>query len=145
MKKILFVILQIVLISSLQAKTLPDFELPIHNEKKTFKLSEQKGKTVVINVWATWCISCIKEIPELNELKNKYPEQNYTFVAISAGDTGMQIKKFLSKHPFNFLILEDITKNISKSLGVTDLPRTIVISPAGEVIYSDSKPPKNLN
>lgn len=145
MKKFLFVILQIVLMSSVQSKTLPDFELPIHNENKTFKLSEQKGKTVVINVWATWCVSCIKEIPELNELKNKYSDPKYTFVAISAGDTGMQIKKFLSKHPFNFVILEDSTKNISKSLGVTDLPRTIVVSPSGEVLYSDSKPPKNLN
>lgn len=145
MKKIIFLMLQIVLMSSLQAKTLADFELPIYNEKKTFKLSEQKGKTVVLNFWATWCISCVKEIPELNDLKNKYPGQNYIFVGISAGDTTMQIKKFLNKHPFNFLIVEDFTKNISKSLGVTDLPRTIVISPSGEVLYSDSKPPKNLN
>jgi peroxiredoxin len=67
------------------------------------------------------------------------------FVAVNAGDTSVQIKKLLSKHPFNFLILEDSSKNISKSLGVTELPRTMIISPSGELIYSDSKPPKNLN
>lgn len=146
MKKFLCLILvQLSCMSFSQAKTMTDFELPIYGEKKIFKLSEQKGKTVVINFWASWCISCLKEMPELNELKAKNPGENYMFVAVNAGDTPMQIKKILSKYKFDWLILEDSSKEVSKSLGVNELPRTFVISPSGEVKYSDVKPPKNLN
>lgn len=144
MKKILIGLIGFFCLQQLQAETIQNFELPVHNQDKIFKMEEQKGKTVVLNFFASWCIACIQEMPELNALKNKYSSADYVFVAINAGDKPNQIKKLLSKYHFDFLILEDVTKAVSKKLGVNELPRTMVISPAGEIIYSSSTPPKNL-
>lgn len=144
MKKIntLFLILILSFSFSLQAETIKSFELPVFEQGKKFKIEEARGKTVVLNFFASWCISCIQEMPELNALKGSHPEA--LFVAINAGDTPVQIKKLLRKHKFDFLILEDSTKEVSKLLGVNELPRTMIISPKGEILFNSSKPPKSL-
>ena len=136
MKKILLTLL---FSTQLNATVIADFELPIHGENKTFKIQEARGKTIVLNFFASWCLACIKEMPELNEMKTKNPD--VLFVAINAGDTKEQIKKLLKKHPFSFTILEDSTKEVSKKLGVNELPRTMIIDPHGNITYSASQIP----
>lgn len=143
MKKILFLIL-FIMNTLVQAESLKPFELPVHDQQRIFKSKDYQGKTLVLNFWASWCIACIQEMPELNSLMEKNKRDDIIFIGINAGDTTVQIKKSLRKHKFNFLILEDSTKEISKKLGVSELPRTLVISPNGEVVYSHSKPPKSI-
>lgn len=144
MKKIKLLFFCFILTSSfsLRAEIIKNFELPVFEQEKKFKIEEARGKTVVLNFFASWCISCIQEMPELNALKASHPEA--LFIAVNAGDTSMQIKKLLRKHKFDFLILEDSTKEVSKSLGVNELPRTMIISPRGEILFNNSKPPKSL-
>ena len=136
MKKILLAFL---FSTHLGAAVISDFELPIHGETKTFKIQEARGKIVVLNFFASWCLACLKEIPDLNEMKAKNP--HVLFIAINAGDTKEQIKKLLKKHPFSFTILEDRSKEISKSLGVYELPRTMIIDTHGNITYNASQIP----
>lgn len=122
------------------AMELSPFELPVYKEKKTF--SYQPGKKTLINFWASWCTSCIKEIPELEALKKKYPQAE--FLAVNAGDSKKKIKKFLKKTGFSYKVLMDKSKSFSKGLGVLNLPQTFVVDEKGVVIYHDTMPPKEL-
>lgn len=108
-----------------------------------YKFSTVLGKKkIVINFWASWCTSCIQELPELRELKEKYP--NAEFLGINAGERKNIIKKFLKKYNFPYMILLDKDRALSKSLGVKDLPRTFVIDKSGKIIFDDIRPPKKI-
>ncbi len=129
---------------SVGATELKPFSLKEYESAKEINLSEIKGKKyTLINFWATWCVACIKELPELEELKAK--NTDVSFIAINAGEDARKIKKFLKKHTFTYQMLLDTDKSYSKSVGVLELPHTIVIDPQGKIVYSNHRPPKVLN
>jgi thiol-disulfide isomerase/thioredoxin len=126
----------------LWAKDLKSFSLPIYKEEKSFKYPMKEKKKLVINFWATWCTSCIQEIPILEKLKKDHPRVE--FVAVSAGDSPRKIKKFLKKHGFTYKVLMDKDKSFSKGLGILNLPQTLVIDESGKIIYQKDIPPTSL-
>lgn len=103
---------------------------------------KKSKKIIVLNFWATWCTSCIEELPILHKLQKK-SKKDVEFYAISAGDTSQKIKKFTKKYPFHYKILMDKEKEYSKSLGVESLPVTIIIKD-NNIIYSGHRPPKEI-
>lgn len=126
------------------ADKLADFNLPVYNADSHFHLSEKlKNKKILINFWATWCTSCIHEIPQLESLKEKYGEE-VIFVAINAGEKSNLIDRFLKKYKFSYILLKDEDRSFSKSIGVDSLPVTIVLDKDRNIIYRDVVPPKEL-
>ncbi len=127
------------------AEKLENFKLPIYNSKETFELKSKlkKHKYIVINYWASWCTSCVQEMPELEALKKKYSKSTL-FVGINAGERKKLIKKFLRKYKFSYLILEDKDRVVSKSHNVKELPRTYVLNKQGKIIFSGNRPPKAI-
>ena len=122
------------------------FELERLDSSESFKLSNYIGKkTIIINFFASWCTSCITEIPELNALKKKYVGNQYLFIAINAGERSKVVKKFLKKYPFDFEILLDTKREVAKSYGITELPRTLIISKQGKIIFNENRPPTSLH
>lgn len=142
MKK--FILLFLILSSSVYAGKMPDFDLPVYNSDSKFHLSEKiKGKKVLINFWATWCTSCIHEIPLLEALKEKYGK-DVVFVAVNAGEKSNLIDRFLKKYKFSYIILKDEDRSFSKGVGVDSLPVTIVLDQDSNIIYRDTVPPKEI-
>lgn len=142
MKKIFFLCLTYISFNA-QAEKLTNFTLSDFKTNLTYNLQEQtKGKKTLINFWASWCTSCAKEIPQLEELKKKYKDAN--FIAINAGETSNLINKFIKKYQFSYTILTDPNRTISKSLGINALPVTIVIDQDMNILYKDIVPPKEL-
>ncbi len=141
MKKLIILTLLIGFNSFSYAEKIKAFSLKEYASAQTYDVTQAKKKTL-INFWATWCTSCIKELDELEALKKKYP--SYEFIAISAGDTKKKIKRFLKKHPWSFKVLMDEDKSVSKSLGVLNLPQTWVIDKKGEIVYKETVPPTTL-
>lgn len=141
MKKIIFLFLFSI---NVYAEKLPDFTMPVYKQNATFKLSEElKGKKILINFWATWCISCIKEMPQLEALKAQH-EKDVIFVAVNAGEELRLIDKFFRKQKFSYIQLLDLDRKFSKSINVESLPVTIVLDKDMNVIYRDVTPPKTL-
>ncbi len=140
-----FLVLLLLFLSlSAQAEKMQDFTLPIFKENKNFVLSENlKDKKILINFWASWCTSCIQELPLLDALKEKYGDK-VVFVAINAGEKSNLITKFLKKYKFNFIHLEDQDRVLSKKLKVDSLPVTIVVDKDMNIIYREVVPPKEL-
>jgi len=122
-------------------KKLPDFNA-VTLSGKTIHSSELKGKVIVLKVWATWCGSCVKEIPQLNGLVDRYKnDSSIVFLAIT-DDSKEEIGRFLVKRPFNYQHITDaralkdifqpgIRKEIPKHM-VVDRDMNIVLDIAGE-------------
>jgi thiol-disulfide isomerase/thioredoxin len=69
-------------------------------------LRDYRGKPVVLNIWATWCVPCRDEMPMLVELEKEYAARGVTFIAASLDDrqTRQQIPEFLSKYKVGFTV-----------------------------------------
>ena len=120
-----------------------DFKLLTYKDKKEFNLADHLGKQVIVlNFWASWCTSCITELPELHALKAKYPKA--LFIGVNSGESEKFVKKFLRRYKFNYKILMDQTKSVAKSYGIDTLPRTIVIDLKKKISYKGDRPPLKL-
>jgi thiol-disulfide isomerase/thioredoxin len=138
--KVLFLIIFSVVNS---AEKINEVSLPIYNSDKTYHLkNDNGGKKTVVNFWASWCTACIQELDELEQLKKKHPEYNY--LAINAGEKKKKIKKFMKKYKFSYQILLDKNKRYSKSMGVLELPKTMVFDSDLTILYNSKVPPKEL-
>ncbi len=66
----------------------------------------QSDKVICVNLWATWCVPCIKEMPMLNDIKKNYSDKNVEFLSFSVDTDSVKLREFLKKDKFDF---KDIT------------------------------------
>ncbi len=112
------------------------FEMPnvtvTRLDSTTIDLTVLRGRPVVINWWQTFCPPCITEIPELNELVEKYADRDVEFLAIADNEMA-ELTPFLQKHPFTF----DIALADDEAVHVfgQGYPRHVIIDGDGKVVY----------
>ena len=101
------------------------FLLNLNDKKEELKVS--KKEITIMNFWATWCPPCIKEIPQLLEIKRKYHDNiNLIFVTMDLNVDAV-IPKFLKKYKFKKMkMYKDSQMQLSEQLGVKILPTTII-------------------
>ena len=114
--------------------TAPDISIKDF-DGKSIKLSDYKGKPVVINFWATWCPPCRKELPSMNRAWEALEKEGVQMLAVNMSEPAVTIKKFIEKQPINFKILLDETGYFSQKWQVTGLPTTYIVDRKGEIIY----------
>ena len=97
-------------------------------------LSTYRGKTVVLNFWATWCAPCRKEMPSLSELQNELGDDTFEVVTIATmRNNPKSIQSFFDKIGVQNLSQHNDPKGaLSRSMGVLGLPTTLIISKSGE-------------
>jgi len=99
---------------------------------KRIKLEDYKGKVVVLNFWATWCGPCRREIPNLNNLVEKYKDRkDIVFIAIT-NDQEVRVTNFLANNPFNYLIAFDRSDAYEK-YNVKAIPTHVIIDKNGYI------------
>jgi thiol-disulfide isomerase/thioredoxin len=101
---------------------------------KRHRLADYKGRYVVVNFWATWCVPCIQEIPEIAEFQKAHPGVVVLGVAMDAEDVA-KVKQFAKKtgHDYALVLADDA---VEKQLGdPRALPTTRIYDPAGKVVY----------
>jgi len=108
----------------------PHFELE-DVAGQTIKLSDYKGEFVVLNFWATWCVPCSKEMPELQKAHRLLGKNNIKIIGVNLGEPKKRVDKFTQDHHLSFPILLDGFGNISEKYKVRSLPVTYFISPDG--------------
>jgi thiol-disulfide isomerase/thioredoxin len=151
-KIIISVITLIVCASSIQAafinESAPFFTLP-SLEGKTMSLSDQNGKIVFVNFWASWCPPCKKEFPELNELASEYKGQNFVLLAINLDKSVDRVQKFLEKNQVKpaLAILLDPDAKVVADYVARSMPSSFIIDRDGKIRfvhfgYSDKDPVK---
>lgn len=110
----------------------PDFEIELV-DGETFKLSEQRGKVVLINIWATWCGPCVAEMPEIDQLAKDY-EDDLVVIGVNAGEREQTVIDFVEKNGYGYLFAADMDYHVSGELYPSrGIPYTIVVDPYGVI------------
>lgn len=106
-----------------------NFELKNLDGKMT-KLSDFQGQVVILNYFATWCIPCVDEAPELEAFEKEYGD-TYKLLILDRGETSDRVKKFVKKHKTTSTYLLDVNDKVSKEYNVVAQPETFVIDKEG--------------
>ena len=99
----------------------------INDSEKTVSSSE--NKILLLNFWATWCAPCIKEIPELIELKKKFKNKVEVYFLAVDSNVKKTVPNFLKKNKLeSLLIFNDEKLKVSRKFGVKVMPTTVIIN-----------------
>ena len=118
--------------AKVKADAAPDFTLK-SSSGKNIRLSELKGRIVMLNFWATWCGPCAEEIPQLNELYESLDPYDFELLGINLDEDQSKAIHLANKLDVNFPVLFDEDKSVSKSFDIKAMPTTIIIDRAGRV------------
>ncbi len=126
-------------LAATDGKKAPDFTLTT-TDGKTLKLSDFKGKGVIVNFWATWCPPCRAEIPDMIELQKEYESKGFSFIGIAVGDEEEKVKKFVETQKMNYPVAMG-TRELAISYGkftkegaIRGIPTSFVINGKGEIV-----------
>ena len=118
------------------ATTASDFELQDMDEENK-KLSDYKGKVILLNFWATWCPPCVREMPSMERLYQQVGAENFKVIAVNQMEDIDQVFAFTGQLEVDptFEILFDSNSLVSQQYGVRGLPTTYLIDKKGKIRY----------
>lgn len=111
---------------SLVGKPAPEFELPLLGGG-TLSSGELKGKPVVFNFWASWCIPCRKEAPTIEATWRKYKDEGVMFVGINVQDSIGDAQKFVDEFGITYPSVRDTDLKLWNQLTVRGIPETFFV------------------
>jgi cytochrome c biogenesis protein CcmG/thiol:disulfide interchange protein DsbE len=112
----------------------PDFTLERLDEDGDLQLSSLRGKAVVLNVWASWCIPCKEEAPFLEQVWQDRRERGVVVLGLDAKDFRADARKFARRFGLTFPLVYDGPGDTLDGFGVTGFPETFVIDREGRVV-----------
>lgn len=111
-----------------------DFELK-GVDGRTYTISDQSGKVVLLNFWATWCPECIEENPLIDKLYKRFRDAGLVVFGISIDRSLDTLREYLSKEPLSYTILHDPKGDVFvKRYAVLGLPTTFLINKDGFIV-----------
>lgn len=120
-----------------KSKEYPEFSLK-NLEGRQVRLSDYRGKVVLINFWATWCPPCLAEIPDLVKLKKEKAADKFEILGIVLSSRENSVKKIVSKAKVNYPILWGTNKVVEEFGGIPVIPRTFLLDKDGKIVVDFS-------
>jgi cytochrome c biogenesis protein CcmG, thiol:disulfide interchange protein DsbE len=124
----------------------PDFELTLFEGYEgnagasPVRLSDLKGKVVVLNFWASWCIPCAEEAEDLQAVYEKYKDQDVVFLGVDWTDIEGDALNYLKRFGITFANGPDLGTKIGPRYRITGVPETYVLDRNGDVQYFKVSP-----
>jgi len=101
---------------------------------RTVTLKEYRGKVLLVNFWATWCVPCQWEMPEMEKLYQAFKKEGFVVVAISVDrQGGSVVKPFVEERKLTYPILLDTRIEAARQFGVAGLPATFLVGADGKI------------
>lgn len=118
------------------AERLAGYEAP-SLDGSTFRISDHKGKVVLVNAWATWCGPCRYEIPELKRLHQEYADDGLVIVGVSVDMGGAEpaVRQFVKVNAIGYPIVLDPQSRVTAMLRTTSIPTSVMIDRNGNVVW----------
>jgi peroxiredoxin len=111
----------------------PDFTLKDY-AGRSVSLSSLRGNVVLVNFWATWCSTCVVEMPSMEKLVNSMRGKPFRLLAVSVDDDWNAIRKFFAKGtPIDVLL--DTNRDTPKRYGTEKFPESFVVDKEGKIRY----------
>lgn len=108
----------------------PDFT--IHDDGQSVRLDQYRGKTVVLNFWASWCPPCLEEFPSLMQLEERVP--NVVVLAVSFDTDDEAYRQYVTEnHLDDMVVVRDATQKSNLAFGTTRPPETYIIDGQGRI------------
>ncbi|HOX32025.1 MAG TPA: TlpA disulfide reductase family protein [Spirochaetales bacterium] len=111
----------------------PEIELEGLDGKKS-KLSDLKGKAVLLNFWATWCPPCRAEMPDIQTLWEKTKDKDFALVALSLGESRQTVADFVAQSGYRLPVYLDPKSRAGGTYGVRSIPTTYIVGKDGRII-----------
>lgn len=108
----------------------PAFTL-LDTKGRSWNLADLKGKVVFVNFWATWCPSCVEEMPSMQKVHNFLPRDQFVMLTILNNDQPALADAFLARIGATFPVLIDPQSATAIAYGVTGVPETYIIDKQG--------------
>ena len=109
----------------------PAFILP-GLDGRMVSLADYKGKTVLLNIWATWCPPCVAEMPSMEKLYQELKDEDFEILAVSIDVAGSNVvAPFMKKHRLSFAALTDTQGTIKDLYQTTGVPESFIIDKDG--------------
>ena len=112
---------------------LSNFEYNLLNGGKE-NLLGNRDQIILLNFWATWCLPCKREMPDLEELNSLMKGEKFRILAINTGDDRKKVTRFTRKFSYSFDVALDERKILSSRLKVYGLPTTYILNRKGRVL-----------
>lgn len=98
-------------------------------------LNKYHGKVLILNLWASWCMPCIQEIPALAKMQKKLEGSNVMIMGVNLEQTTNQVLKFLEKKKYEgFQTWLDPTMSVPSALPISGIPTNLILNGNGEII-----------
>jgi peroxiredoxin len=132
MRSIHFVLLSVLLliasVSNAQEFTFKD------TKGQTQRLSDYRGKWVLVNFWATWCPPCLQEIPDLMALHKAHKDKDLVVIGVALDSTSKSVEKFAAKHKIDYPLVVGSYEMAAQIAQIEDLPTTYLFDPQGKAV-----------
>jgi cytochrome c biogenesis protein CcmG/thiol:disulfide interchange protein DsbE len=112
----------------------PDFTLPRLDRAGDLQLAALRGKSVVLNFWASWCVPCKEEAPRLQAGSRRWAADGVVVVGIDSQDFRGDARRFARRYGVTYPIVHDGPGKTGESYGVTGFPETFFIDRRGKLV-----------
>jgi len=101
---------------------------------KTIRVSDFKGKIVLLNFWTTWCPDCRTEMPSMEKLHRHFKDREFVMLAINLREPSKRVKSFYEEYKLSFTTLLDTRGQIGIRFGIRSIPTTFILNQKGGLI-----------
>jgi cytochrome c biogenesis protein CcmG, thiol:disulfide interchange protein DsbE len=118
----------------------PDRALPRLEGNGKETLAAYRGEWVLVNFWASWCVPCREEAPELEEFQQRHAGEDFTVLGIDTQDLSDDGRAFARKYELSYPQLHDGDGKLADEYGTTGVPENFLVDPKGRVQWLTAGP-----
>jgi cytochrome c biogenesis protein CcmG, thiol:disulfide interchange protein DsbE len=116
-----------------EGEAVPTAALPLLEGGGSESLADYRGRWVLVNFWASWCLPCRAEAPELEDFQRRHGGPRFTVLGIDTQDLSGDAQSFVERYGLSYPQLRDGDGGLADEYGTTGVPENFLVDPSGKV------------